>query len=757
MSAWQEGARDDPEPCREQDVGLFEVTNRDGRARLGRLHTRHGILETPALLPVINPNIRTIEPREMWDRYGISALITNSYIIWKHEHLKEQAIKDGVHSLIDYPGVIMTDSGTFQSYIYGDVEVGVEEIVEFQKSIGVDIATMLDVFTRPDMTEEEVKSAVLETDARAPISIESAGSTMINGPIQGGLFSELRKSSAQKMAKHDFSIHPIGGIVPVMEQHMYKDYAKIMLSTLPYLPPNRPVHMFGCGHPMLFPMSIALGADLFDSAAYALFAKDGRLLAPWGTEKLANLVDWPVTMPCIAYRSPEEVRSLDSTEQVKVLARYNLEVTLAELSRCKQAIRDGTIWRLAERRSHQHPALREAFLWIITYPNKAGLSIIDLEELAISDRAAARDRDSTRGSWEHSWDWIIGSQESPRKGGVSWGGEDTYFRPQIIEARRQLASRWRAPEPLGNGSSDVLIFHGRPGPWRERCSDLMTRLTHHAEGMEVMILTPLGLLPYSMEDLNPFSHVTGPDWIWRRKPDLSWIRRELDRFELGDRRIILCDLEGDGIQARCMEALVEAGVIKTITDEDASEIPLDPEGRIIATNKVRCRHVSDKMTVLLNVEYGLARELIQDASFVINRHGRIKNALSSSGKHILSPRLTDGGISLTDDGAVELHSHRRRKCPSKFETTQAWSYIGEGPAWVVVNDDSEPFVRKGRNVFHGFVLATDPWITPGRTCLIVNKKGQLLGHGISNCNSEEFATFKKGIAVKTRGGLRETD
>ena len=757
MSAWQEGARDDPEPCREQDVGLFEVTNRDGRARLGRLHTSHGILETPALLPVINPNIRTIEPREMWDRYGISALITNSYIIWKHEHLKEQAIKDGVHSLIDYPGVIMTDSGTFQSYIYGDVEVGVEEIVEFQKSIGVDIATMLDVFTRPDMTEEEVKSAVLETDARAPISIESAGSTMINGPIQGGLFSELRKSSAQKMAKHNFSIHPIGGIVPVMEQHMYKDYAKIMLSTLPYLPPNRPVHMFGCGHPMLFPMSIALGADLFDSAAYALFAKDGRLLTPWGTEKLANLVDWPVTMPCIAYSSPQEVRSLDSAEQVKILARYNLEVTLAELSRCKQAIRDGTIWKLAERRSHQHPALREAFLWITTSPNKAGLAMIDLEELAISDRAAARERDSTRGSWEHSWDWIIGAQESPKKGGVSWGGEDTYFRPHIIEARRQLASRWRAPEPVGNGSGDVLIFHGRPGPWRERCSDLMTRLTHHAEGMEVMILTPLGLLPYSMEDLNPFSHVTGPDWIWRRKPDLAWIRRELERFELGDRRIILCDLEGDGIQARCMGALVEAGVIKTITDEDASEIPLDPDGRIIATNKVRCRHVSDKMTVLLNVEYGLARELIQDASFVINRHGRIKNALSSSGKHILSPRLTDGGISLTDDGAVELHSHRRRECPSKFETTQAWNYIGEGPAWVVVNDDSEPFVRKGRNVFHGFVLATDPWITPGRTCLIVNKKGQLLGHGISNCNSEEFATFKKGIAIKTRGGLRETD
>ena len=149
MTAWKEGRRDDPAPCREQDHGNFEVTQRDGRARLGRLHTKHGVLETPALLPVVNPNIRTIEPRVMWDKYGIQALITNSYIIWKHEDLRNEALENGVHSLLDYPGVIMTDSGTFQSYVYGDVEVGVDEIVSFQRSIGVDIATMLDVFLAP--------------------------------------------------------------------------------------------------------------------------------------------------------------------------------------------------------------------------------------------------------------------------------------------------------------------------------------------------------------------------------------------------------------------------------------------------------------------------------------------------------------------------------------------------------------------------------------------------------------------------------
>ena len=180
MAAWMDGARDDPEPCKESDRGKFEVVARDGRARIGKIHTAHGILETPALLPVINPNIRTIEPREMWDRYGIQGLITNSYIIWKHDDLKQHALEKGVHDLINFPGVIMTDSGTFQSYVYGDVEVGVDEIVAFQRSIGVDIATMLDVFSRPDMNATEVEHAVRETEARAAQSIKAAENTMLN-------------------------------------------------------------------------------------------------------------------------------------------------------------------------------------------------------------------------------------------------------------------------------------------------------------------------------------------------------------------------------------------------------------------------------------------------------------------------------------------------------------------------------------------------------------------------------------------------
>ncbi len=754
MGAWTDGPRDDPIPCRETDTGLFEITARDGRGRLGRLHTAHGILETPALLPVINPNIRTIEPREMWDRYGIGALITNSYIIWKHDSLKEVATKDGVHSLLDYPGVIMTDSGTFQAYIYGDVEVGVEEIVEFQNSIGVDIATMLDVFSRPDMTEEQVAQCVEETIQRAPASLAAAGSTMLNGPIQGGLFKHLRTQSAKGMGEYDFAIHPIGGIVPVMERHMYKDYAKIMLASIPHLPANRPVHMFGCGHPMLFPMSIALGADLFDSAAYALFARDGRLLTPWGTQKIGSLVEWPERMPCVSAHTPEEVRAMPKNEKTALLARYNLEVTLSELDRCKQAIRDGTLWRLAERRSHQHPALREAFLWISTSPHNKKLDLQFLDELILDDRGAARDRDQNAGKWEHAWNWIVESQESPRKGGEPWGGEDTHVRPHINAAKKALKNRWRPQNRAGKGSQEVLVAYGSSGPWRERLSDLMVRLEHHCPGLEVMIQTPIGLLPYSLEDLNPFTHIDGPQWLWRRRPNPLSIREELEHYGMGERRIIIVDLLGDGIQSRAITALEQAGVLQAEGQGIAHTEPLEKEQRDEAKVRLQRRHVADKMVLLLNMKTEDVEHLLKDCTFVVNRLGRVKNAIIANDTHIVSPRLTDGGLSLTDGGAEQIHALRESPLPIGFETNDVQDYHFKGPAWVVVNEDAEPFVRQGRNVFHGFILGCDSWVSPGDSCLIVNQKGELIGHGISKCTPQEMKDFRKGVAVKTRGGMK---
>ena len=168
----------------------MEIIRRDGLARIGRFTTLHGKVETPTILPVVNPNLLVITPKEM-KKFGAQAIITNSYIIRRNATLRENALKNGIHSLMDFDGPIMTDSGTFQSYVYGDVEYTNQEIVEFQRSIGSDITTILDIFSKPDDTYDQAKNAVMETFRRIEEIPELSG-PMLAGPIQGSIYPDLR-------------------------------------------------------------------------------------------------------------------------------------------------------------------------------------------------------------------------------------------------------------------------------------------------------------------------------------------------------------------------------------------------------------------------------------------------------------------------------------------------------------------------------------------------------------------------------------
>ena len=70
----------------------------------------------------------------------------------------------------------------------------------------------------------------------------------------------------------------------------------------------------------------------------------------------------------------------------------------------------------------------------------------------------------------------------------------------------------------------------------------------------------------------------------------------------------------------------------------------------------------------------------------------------------------------------------------------------------MISDDAIPFVGKGRNVMHGYVLGADSHLTPGQPCIIVSEEGILVAHGVPICTSREMAYFKKGIAIKVRDG-----
>ncbi|MEM3714554.1 MAG: tRNA-guanine transglycosylase, partial [Nitrososphaeria archaeon] len=115
---------------------IFEVRKTDLAARIGRLRTKHGTIETPAIFPVIHPFNQTIAPKEMLD-IGFNAVMTNSYMILKRSKVTGE--KFDVHKLLGFENTIMTDSGAYQLLEYGSVETTPEEIVEFEKSIGSDI------------------------------------------------------------------------------------------------------------------------------------------------------------------------------------------------------------------------------------------------------------------------------------------------------------------------------------------------------------------------------------------------------------------------------------------------------------------------------------------------------------------------------------------------------------------------------------------------------------------------------------------
>ncbi len=337
----------------------FELKERDLAGRAGVLLTRRGEVETPCLMPVINPVKNLIPPRELKDNFGFKMIITNSYLILKH--FGHEA--PDVHELVGYDGAIMTDSGAYQLLIYGGVETDPHEIVKFQERIGSDIGVILDTPTGGFASRTDAEKTVEETIRRARLSLEwREDPTMLwAGPIQGGRYLDLIRKSARIMGSLDFQTHPLGSPVQIMEGYDYSTLVDMVVAAKLNLPPDRPLHLFGAGHPMMLALAVALGCDLFDSAAYALFAKDDRYLTVRGTFRLDRLSELPCSCPICSRYSQKDLLEMPKKEREEALARHNLYATASEMRAIRQALKEGSLWELVESRSRAHPKLYEAY------------------------------------------------------------------------------------------------------------------------------------------------------------------------------------------------------------------------------------------------------------------------------------------------------------------------------------------------------------------------------------------------------------
>ncbi|MHA2181315.1 MAG: tRNA guanosine(15) transglycosylase TgtA, partial [Promethearchaeota archaeon] len=298
----------------------------------------------------------------------------------QNSEIRDIVLKKGVHKHLNFDGIIATDSGAFQKYMYSktDFELNAESIEKFQEDIGSDFPVILDEPVQPDDDYETAKKKVDLSVQRAKDNIDRRVKDTCHwfGPIHGAKYMDLLELSTIEMSKLDFDVYAIGGLVKSLLNYRFDLVIKTLLKVKENLVWNKPVHMFGLGLPQFFSLAVACGCDLMDSAAYILFAKENRYFTlSTGTRNLEELEEFPCHCPICCEYDPKEVKNFEDDTRTELLAKHNLYLSFSELRTIRQAIKEGNLWELVEQRIRNHPRLVDAFLLV-----KSNLDLFEKQE-----------------------------------------------------------------------------------------------------------------------------------------------------------------------------------------------------------------------------------------------------------------------------------------------------------------------------------------------------------------------------------------
>jgi queuine tRNA-ribosyltransferase len=286
----------------------FEVLAVDPTgARLGRLTTPHGVIDTPAFMPVGTAATVKGQTQQDLENLGVQILLSNTYHLYLrpgHELIRKLG---GLHQFMSWPGAILTDSGGFQVFSLSELRKVTDEGVTFRShldgsehflspekaleveiALGSDIVMVLDECIEAPSPESRTREAAARTLNWARRSKEyfaqhgDPEKQMMFGIVQGGTFAGLRRENADALVDLDFPGYAIGGLA-VGESHAITcEMTAIAASRLPN---DRPRYLMGVGKPEQIPDYVALGIDMMDcvlptrSARHGcLFTSQGRLL-----------------------------------------------------------------------------------------------------------------------------------------------------------------------------------------------------------------------------------------------------------------------------------------------------------------------------------------------------------------------------------------------------------------------------------------------------------------------------------------------
>lgn len=675
---------------------MFEIKKKDNRARLGTLKTKNGTITTPALMPVIHPGKQTIDV----NKFGADIVITNSYIVYKSDELRKKAISEGIHKLINFEGPVMTDSGSFQLSVYGDIEITNKEVLEFQNLIGTDIGTSLDIPTAPYVTCAKAEKDMMVTLERAKeaeaykkaYNSEIAKNTkngvnegmLFNSVVQGSTFPELRSKCAEELAKLDFDLYPIGAVVPLMESYKYKDLVDVVMNSVSHLPDSKPRHLMGAGHPMVFALAVAMGCDLFDSAAYILYANDDRFLTVRGTYKLENLTEMPCSCRVCCEYKVDELRAMEKYERIQLIAEHNLHVSFAEIRTIRQAISEGSLMELVEERCRVHPALLDACRHLGEY----------------SDELEKYDPMS-------------------KKSAFFYTGPESLKRAEVTRHLNKLSDMPK--------KRDLVILPPTRKPYSKYIKDVFSRKNNdfYVYGGEIdldlddtdfMVLDiPFCLIPLNIDEAYPLAQNEAPSIA--DVDALEFVENFINKFFENYRQILI---HSDVVSK------FGFGLYNIHKDSNSIKYHLTEQENIIA---------------IADYQFGIGAG---DAMFAgkieiekSKKTGKIRHIYSNK-EIVANMRASDSFFVLSYEGARRLH--RMMKYPSNR---------------IVVNSDAESFAREGKSVFSKFVITCDPNIKAKDEVLIVNENDELLAFGKSLLNHNEIMDFTTGQAVKTRKGIKD--
>jgi queuine tRNA-ribosyltransferase len=323
----------------EWDDGFkFEVLAESSKsdARLGKLTTPHGIIDTPAFMPVGTYGaVKGISPDELLDA-GAEIILSNAL------HLEFRPGSDvvmklgGLHQLMGWQNPILTDSGGFQTYSLAKLmkqndngilvqspidgtkyDLTPERVVEIQRRLGCDFMMPLDVCTPGKSSRKEAKAALQTTLSWGRRSKEAFASSdpvhgksqALFGIVQGGTHEDLRQQSIESLVEIDFFAYSIGGLAVGEEK---EDTWRIVELCNRDLPGNRIRYLMGAGTPEDLRTAISLGVDLFDCVLPTRNGRKGTVFTSEGKLNLRNAAfrDDPEPIergcPCYACRIGED-------------------------------------------------------------------------------------------------------------------------------------------------------------------------------------------------------------------------------------------------------------------------------------------------------------------------------------------------------------------------------------------------------------------------------------------------------------------